>query len=82
MDVPKEFENEVWPSIRDKLPRGKKTNALNDIKNEIRGIKDNETIKNTVWKVIEQYFGPDAINRRIKKTTNKKIDKLFQVKDN
>jgi hypothetical protein len=81
MDVPKEFENEIWPSIRDNLPRGKKTNALNDIKNKIRRIEDSATIKNIVWEIIEQYFGPDVINKRIKKTANKKIDKLFQVED-
>ena len=77
MDVPKEFENKVWPSIRDDLPRGKKTNALYDIENKIRGTEDSSTVKKVTWEIIEQYFGPKIISEERKEIINKKIDKLF-----
>ena len=79
MDFPKEFESNIWPLIRDHLPRGEKTNALNEIKNEIRNseIKDSNTIKTITWKIIKKYFGLNVINNRSKETINKKIDRSF-----
>ena len=83
MDFSKEFEINIWPLIRDNLPRGKKTNTLDEIKKRIREekAKDNVTIKNITWEVIEKYFGPNAIENKTEKTVNNKMDKLFQVKD-
>lgn len=83
MDVPKKFETDIWPSIRDYLPRGEKTNALYEIKNEIRKseIKDSTVVKDITWRVIKKYFGPKVISKKNKEVANKKIDELFQVKD-
>ena len=83
MDFSKEFEINIWPLIRNNLPRGKKTNTLDEIKKRIREekAKDNVTIKNITWEVIKKYFDSDIISKKSKKTTDQKMDKLFQVKD-